>query len=406
MSTTNHETILLAQRRRERKVYFALVNCCKFMLMSLRNFTALVNSVTACDRTAKHISRVKRNLTHLLWSIGRRKVGLASVPRTVEVFKVSKMSENMFKSFFRVTKSQFSVLGQNLGIPSCMRDRVTGLVVSNTEALLILLRRLSYPVRLIDMQHIFNRSSTFLSRVITLTAKFIVKKYGHLLDFHPGLNVESMRAFENSLQNSELGCPMPRVIGFIDGTIQKLCSPTQDEKLAYVASKKLHGLKYQAIVVPSGLVIHAYGPCEGILHDVCILRESGVEQWLDEHAKDENGSFLIFGDQAYGCQGNVCSPFRGSQLSVSQQTFNEIMSSHRLSVEHVFAHLLSNFAFLDFSKNQKLFLQPVATMYKTGLILANCLTCLRGNQISHRYRCEPPSMKDYLNGERLYTKKK
>lgn len=116
------------------------------------------------------------------------------------------------------------------------------------EGLFLLLRKLSYTVRLVDMQYIFNRSRTYISRVCTMTADLIVRKYGHLLDFHPGLDAESMRQFELALQVSELGCPMPRVTWDHPKT---MCAYAR-RKTGVYTFEKLHGLNYQAIVVPSG----------------------------------------------------------------------------------------------------------------------------------------------------------
>lgn len=63
-----------------------------------------------------------------------------------------------------------------------------------------------------------------------------------------------------------------------------------------------------------------------------------------------------------------------------QQEFNSHMSQVRIAVEFGFGKVISEFAFVDFKKNQKLLLQDVAAIYVTAVILTNCHSCLYSNQ--------------------------
>jgi hypothetical protein len=53
---------------------------------------------------------------------------------------------------------------------------------AGTLALCMLLRRLSYPNRLVDLANFFNYSSQSLSHIISTMANFIVENHGHLLE--------------------------------------------------------------------------------------------------------------------------------------------------------------------------------------------------------------------------------
>ena len=44
--------------------------------------------------------------------------------------------------------------------------------------------------------------------------------------------------------------------------------------------------KFQAIVVPYGLIVHLYGPVEGQRHDSSILRMSGLMEQLEQMPLD------------------------------------------------------------------------------------------------------------------------
>ena len=44
----------------------------------------------------------------------------------------------------------------------------------------------------------------------------------------------------------------------------------------------------------------------------------------------------------------------------------------------------------------RLGLQPVAAYYTAGVLLTNCYTFIRSNQISDQFVCSPPSLHEYL----------
>jgi len=64
------------------------------------------------------------------------------------------------------------------------------------------------------------------------------------------------------LQNycAAIDTPGNRIYGFIDGTHRAICQPsTIDQKLFYSGYKKVHLVKFQAIIAPDGLIIHLAG---------------------------------------------------------------------------------------------------------------------------------------------------
>lgn len=65
-------------------------------------------------------------------------------------------------------------------------------------------------------------------------------------------------------------------------------------------------------------------------------------------------------DLAYPLHPHLIMPFRGGDLTEEQQHFNSCMSKVYQSVEWGFGKVVQQFAFLDFKKNLKLYLQPIA----------------------------------------------
>jgi hypothetical protein len=145
--------------------------------------------------------------------------------------------------------------------------------------------------------------------------------------------------------------------------------------------------------------VNLFGPLEGRRHDCALLRESGVCEQFERHQwMDRNGlPFAVYGDPAYPVKNYLIAPFRGARLNEEQQLFNQQMSSVRESVEWQFMKILQNFAFLDFKKNLKLFLQPVAKYYIVAALLTNCHTCLYGSVTGQYFGMNPPSLVEYLS---------
>lgn len=128
-----------------------------------------------------------------------------------------------------------------------------------------------------------------------------------------------------------------------------------------------------------------------------MLGASGLATKLRRFQRPSGEPYVIYGDPAYGLALNILSPFRGANLTDDQQEFNARMSKLRVSVEWGFGKICQNFAFLDFKKNLKVLLQPVAKYYLVATILTNCHTCLYGSQTSTYFDLEPPLLETYLS---------
>ena len=56
------------------------------------------------------------------------------------------------------------------------------------------------------------------------------------------------------------GSPFPNCFGFIDGTVRPICRPQNNQRIVYNGHKRVHGLKFQSVVLPSGMIANMYGP--------------------------------------------------------------------------------------------------------------------------------------------------
>ncbi|OWA51278.1 hypothetical protein BV898_15770 [Hypsibius exemplaris] len=89
-----------------------------------------------------------------------------------------------------------------------------------------------------------------------------------------------------------------KIFAFIDGTFKQTCRPKRNQRIVYSGKESCHGLKYQAITAPDGLILHLAGPFEGARHDAFTYLESQAESMLREKMEEVGGQFRLYGDPA------------------------------------------------------------------------------------------------------------
>ncbi len=204
---------------------------------------------------------------------------------------------------------------------------------------------------------------------------------------------------QNVFQRRVVLCPFDGCWGFIDGTLLKTCRPSVGQRAVYNGHKKQHGLKYQAVTTPDGLIVSLSEAFAGRAHDMTMFHESEMNNLLDSLPNDPDPTkrLHIFRDQGYSNSLNVVTPYRGLNLTPAQVDFNRTMSSIREPVEWAFKDIDQQWAFIDFKKNLNLLLQPVGKYYLVAAFLWNCLCCCNGSQTYQYFDCQPPSLREYLN---------
>lgn len=139
------------------------------------------------------------------------------------VFSFSNLSEEEVRANFRFRKVHLKRIYVKFAIPDTIilpnRSRVHGF-----DALLILLRRLSYPNRLLTLAREFNKQPTVISLTVTWMTNYLFSRYGYLLFFHPMFKCQArLQMYADSITRK--GAPTSHVVAFIDGTIRPLCRP-------------------------------------------------------------------------------------------------------------------------------------------------------------------------------------
>ena len=193
------------------------------------------------------------------------------------------------------------------------------------------------------------------------------------------------------------GAPLDSCWGFVDGTVRPICRPGENQRILYNGHKRVHSIKFQSVVTPSGMIACLHGPFEGRKHDSGMLRETNLLTQLQQFSHDQNGNTLtIYGDLAYPLRVHLQKPFRGPGLTQHQKLYNTAMSKVRISVEWVFGDILNYFAFLDFKKNLKIGLSAVGKMYISCALMRNAHSCLYHSTTTDYFHIDPPKLRDYF----------
>ena len=131
------------------------------------------------------------------------------------------------------------------------------------EALSVLLKRFAYPCRFADMVARFGRPVPQLCMITYRMMDYLFDEYSHLLaDLNqPWLSRDRLRHFAATIHDK--GAPLENCWGFIDGTVRPLCKPDENQRILYNGHKRMHGIKFQSVVLPNGFIATLFGPVEG-----------------------------------------------------------------------------------------------------------------------------------------------
>ena len=135
-----------------------------------------------------------------------------------------------------------------------------GVLVNGTEALSVLLKRFAYSCRFADMVARFGRPVPQLYMITNRMIDYLFDEYSHLLaDLNqPWFSRDRLRHFAATIHDKR--APLENCWGFIDGTVRPLCKPDENQGILYTGHKRVHGIKFQYVDAPNGLIASLFGP--------------------------------------------------------------------------------------------------------------------------------------------------
>ena len=63
--------------------------------------------------------------------------------------------------------------------------------------------------------------------------------------------------------------------------MRSVSRPGEGQRQLYNGHKQVHGIKFQSIVCPDGMIANLYEPIEGCHHDSFVLARSGILDQLE-----------------------------------------------------------------------------------------------------------------------------
>jgi hypothetical protein len=174
------------------------------------------------------------------------------------------------------------------------------------------------------------------------------------------------------------GCPYNTCIGFIDGTFRPVPRPGAtgggvaggQQQQVYNAYYSGHGLKYQAVTLPNGMIGDMCGPVEGARHDARMYAMSRVETRLAQMHRATGFHSIIYGDSAYALT-TYCQPAIRSAAAGAARALHHTMSGQRIAVEWNFGAMCNQWRFLDDEQNHKINLNAPGKVFICIAILHN-----------------------------------
>ena len=171
---------------------------------------------------------------------------------------------------FRFSTDQLHTLVISLQIPAILRTSERDSFHA-IEGLCIVLRRLVYPVRYMDMVDLFGRSRASLSRINRHMMAWIHVRWSHLFEFDAARVLPNAETWSAAVR-ARAPDTYEHVMMFLDGHVQFTCRPCPAEdrrpagvsadaiqRAAYCFYKHHHGFKCHTVISPSGMVVHYYG---------------------------------------------------------------------------------------------------------------------------------------------------
>ena len=95
------------------------------------------------------------------------------------------------------------------------------------------------------------------------------------------IDTTELEKFAQAIHN--VGAPLTNYWGFVDGTVRQICRPGEMQRTVYNGHRRVHAIKFSAIVNPNGLVANLYCPVEARRHDSGMLGDSVILPLLQQY---------------------------------------------------------------------------------------------------------------------------
>lgn len=210
---------------------------------------------------------------------------------------------------------------------------------------------------------------------------------------------ENCKKISNAIY--EHGAFLSNIVGFIGGTMQQICCPTDNEvqNLFYNGWKHVHSVKFRAISTPDSLTSSVFGPYTGSNNDQGMFNSSNLMSRLNLHFEKVSPKiFSIYGDEAYSISKHITCPFPKATMNEVEESCNKSMSKFRVAIEMEFGKIVQYFSSVKFKYLNRVFRTKPALKYFLATVFKNIHTCLLGSAVISMFGLDSPTLEEYILG--------
>ena len=291
-----------------------------------------------------------------------------------------------------------------------------GLSCPGEHAFALMLYRLAYPTRLIELQDVFGRDYSQLSRIFKWSVDLMYEKhkdkvhgnlswYSERFDMYHQAIIEKIISSSRNPNQGFVPIEVSNIFGFLDGTGLEIARPGNGAQNPFW-NGYLHGhyLIFQGISFPDGMVV-IEGAFPGYQPDTMVWRDSQMREDLEvimaERFAQGRARFKVYADKIYSNSVLVtaaysCRNYRYG-LHDWQIRMNRLMSDIRVGVEWSFCKIITRNKFVSYGKSMKIQSSPVSKYYHIAILLANAHTCMYGCQQTSYFGIVAPDINEYFN---------
>jgi hypothetical protein len=192
-----------------------------------------------------------------------------------------------------------------------------------------------------------------VSRLFSFFLDHVVSNFQHLiaLDSEDSLQMWApyVEMFKRKLQMFHVaGVDSQRynnVIGFVDGKLHRVGRPKQQpqhsaigvdtQKTVFNGHKHIHGIKFQAMVAPNGIILELSGGYRGRVHDSTMMRRSGLNEMMQALSHSANQPCHVYGDAAYPMLSHIRKAYGTRRVSIHHSRDALCSTSSQFNIRNV-----------------------------------------------------------------------
>jgi len=290
-------------------------------------------------------------------------------------------SEERFKKFFRMSKSNFDKLVNILKVNPIFHTNTFNKQINVNFQIAVFLRRLAIKGDIFTISSLFGISEGTVILYTNRTIKAILEIKNNYIKWP----IEQYR--HEVLDGFQKIGGFPNVIGAIDGIHINLTNAPFKDPEVFFDRRKRYSIQCQAIVDYRGIFTNFLIGWPGSVHDARVYSNSDFYINRRSFIRDDD---FVLGDSAYPISPFMITPFKVPQTPTQIQ-FNQLHSTHRIVVEHAFGRLKSRFTAL-----KELNVKNV----KTAIRLTECAIILHNFlELNGEIWDEETNVNDYNNND-------